>query len=330
MSLKQRTLFGERLLDIAAEKVKEFVRRHQPHRLYVFFSAGKDSTAALAATVYAGPEVLKRAIVVYNELVGNTAPENVQQAYRILEKLGLENIVTVESPPYQRVTSAVVTREKERPFVLHIRAHSRLHEDFWAAVERWGIPVLRGGAAGGRRWCYQEFKEKHWRYLPPEVKQGQLVRFVVVGVKAADSVWRRARWLTRNPTASLWERSFTWKHGSTEITDIELSPILMFTTEQVWQLLEEAGLKSSLETYFVYGDSLNCIFCSFRSAEKQRMVVRMLAETEHGREMLRRVKEALERLTRAKPGTLSYEKAREWLAMIREALGEEGGEEHGA
>lgn len=320
-----RTLTGERLLDIAAGKVREFVARHEPWRLYVFFSAGKDSTAALAAVAYAGGSVVRRTVVVYNELVGNTAPPNVEQAYRILESLGFENIVVVESPPFKRITETVAIRDRERPYVLHIRARNRHGEDFWSSVERWGIPVQRpqrqeGKGGWYKRWCYLEFKERHWRALPPEAKGRQLVRYIVVGVKAADSWIRRARWLRDNPAAQHWEKVFTWRSGSTEITDIALSPILRFTTEQVWWLLEEAGLDRLLETYNVYGDSLNCLLCPFRGAEKQRRVIMEAARTEWGRAMLMRAAETLERLTRAKPGTVTREKAREWLAMIGEAL----------
>ena len=311
----QRTLFGERFLDIAASYVKRFVERFDPRRLYVFFSGGKDSAAALAAVAYAGDSVVKRTVVVYNELVGNTHPWNVEQAYRVLRRLGFGEPVVVESPPYERIPVAVLGGAR----VLHIRARSRMREDFWGAVMRWGIPVLRPSGKFGRRWCYNEFKEKHWRVLPPE--RGNK-RFVVVGVKATDSHWRRTRWLANNPEAREWVRVFEWRGGGRRVVDYAVSPILRLTTEQVWQLLGEAGLRGELRTYEACGDSLNCVFCPLRSLEKQRRVLECVAGSGEGRAIIARALEALMGLERAKPDSLTRRKAEEWLGLLRGLVAE--------
>lgn len=303
-----RTLTGESLIDIAAIKVKEFVRRYEPQRLYVFFSGGKDSAAVLAAVAYAGDSVVKRAIIVYNELVGNTHPLNVRQAYNIIQKLGFEEPTVVESPPYSRIAVEVFRGVK----VLHIRARSR-RGDFWDAVEAWGLPVLRPGT--GRRWCYNEFKEKHWRALPFELKNGKPSRFVVVGVKATDSHWRHARWVTLNPSSPRWERVFEWRDGSRRITDYALSPILKLTTDQVWSILGEAGLGKELVTYRLCGDSLNCVFCPLRSPEKQRRIIECVLKMNEGVEILQRAKTALLSLQRAKAPVTSKLRE-EWLKML--------------
>ena len=298
----QKTLFGERLLDITSDIVRDFVKRYDPPRIYVFFSGGKDSAASLASVVYAGDSVVKRVHVVYNTLVGNTHSINVEQSRKILESLGFTEFETIDSPPYVRVTAAIHRGVR----VLHIRARSRHGEDFWQSVKRWGIPVK---LASGHRWCYNEFKEKHWDRLPAT----NSYRYVVVGVKITDSHWRRKRWQGSINNV----KAFRMK--SRGVTSIQLSPILRLTSEQVWWLLEEAGLKQHLGSYEMCGDSLNCTFCPFRSTSKQLRVLRCALRIGNGPEIARRAQQALQSLRTTKD-TLTRRKANEWLQQIQETL----------
>lgn len=304
-----RTFTGERLVDIAADVVRRFVDRYDPPKIYLFVSGGKDSAAAAAALAYAGDSIVKRTVVVYNELAGNTHPWNVMQTYGLLESLGFEAPCKITSPPYVAVKTAVLKGCK----TIHIVAHNRYGEDFWRSVERWGIPVQ---LASGRRWCYNEFKQKHWDELP--AVNGK--RYIIVGVKATDSHWRRKRW--SNATGNV--REFRVRRLG--VTDIALSPLLWLSNNHVWQLLKEVGIR--LETYEHCGDSLNCVFCPFRSKDKQRRIVRCLwgiAEDDDIKILLR----ALRALRRAKQGSLTQAKAREWIELIEEELARLGAEGHG-
>ena len=309
---------SESLLERAAEAVRRFVEKYRPYRLYVFFSAGKDSTAALAATVYAGPEVVRRTVVVYNELVGNTAMINVETARRIAEKLGFENIVTVESPPYERITLAVW--EHKPPFMLHIRARARGGESFWEAVEKWGPPVLISGERGYKRWCYSEFKARHWERLPPERRGKELYRFMVVGVKATDSHWRYSRWVKEGKAGEEMVRRFRSETYFGSVIDVALSPILYMSTEEVWQLLREAGLHGELVAYEYYEDSLNCIICPLRPEEKQVRIIQELVRRGQELEKLRRAYEAISRLRVLREEgkkTKTAQFARKWREMLK-------------
>ena len=306
MTSVYRTLTGERLVDVMAESVRRFVERLEPHRLYVFVSGGKDSAAAAAAVAYAGDSILRRAVVVYNEIVGNSHPWNVEQAYRVARSLGFEEPVVVES--LEGVAYAVYSGARS----LHIRARDRRGRGFWGALLEWGVPVLTPG--GRLRWCLHEFKVRWWLRLPAETGYR---RYSIVGVKARDSRLRLSRWSGAVGST----RIVRWRLGSATITEYMHSPVLHMTDEQVWQALREAGIDRHMRTYELCGDSLNCTFCPLRDAKRQRRIVECVAQTPEGRAILAEAKTALERLTRTHTETVTGRKAREWLEAIHDTLG---------
>ena len=294
---RQLTLFMESMLEHAANMVKRFYERYSPDRFYVFFSAGKDSAAVLAAVAYAGDSIARHAVVVYNELAGNTHPLNVEQAYRVLERLGWSDVVRVESPPYHNIKLAVVRGAR----AVHIHAMSRYREDFWRSVERWGIPVM---LKNGMRWCLGEFKAKHWYHLP----QLGTVRYSLVGVKVADSGHRRRIWSGARDAVKVVDIR------AHRVREVQHSPILYMTDDMVWQLLREAGIDRDLRSYEMCGDSVNCVFCPFRRRDKQLRVARCTAETAPW--ILERARRALE-TSRSRGDSLTARKAQEWLEIIR-------------
>ncbi len=299
MTTTAYTITGEKLLDIAANIVRQFFHKYKPIRPYLFVSGGKDSVAVAAAVAYAGDSIKNKVIVVYNELMGNTHPRNVEQTYRILESLGYEQPHRVRSPHYTNVRIAVLKGYKS----IHIEAFNRHGGDFWHGVRTWGIPVKL--AASGTRWCYNEHKQKHWDALPHV--NGK--RYNIMGIKMADSKWRRIKWSNARDYA----REITVRRK--DIREIVFTPILRLTDNQVWLIIREAGLDKHLETYRQCGDSLNCVFCPFRRYEKQVNIIRCIGVDDpivrRAHETLHSMLEQTDQLTRLK--------AEEWLRAIEEA-----------
>jgi len=293
-----RTLFGESILEILVNKVKWFVDTYKPDTIYMFFSGGKDSLATLLATIYSGNAVVRRLVIVFNEITGNTHPKNIKQVYRVLDKLGLPHPVVVESPPYIRIKAYVLRGDR----TLHIAARNRHGEDFWSSMLRWGIPVK---LKNGKRWCYNEFKEKHWRYLPYHV-----TRYEIIGIKRSDSHFRLRAW----QRAVGGVRTVT-KADGTKV--VQFSPIIDLTDEQVWWAIKEAGLEHLLETYKLCGDSLNCMFCPLRNMGKQQRVVEWLAK--NSPEALLKARQVLEKLAKDR-GSVSSQIASKWLEMVNNYL----------
>ncbi len=68
---------------IVEERIARFVEKHRARLVYVMFSAGKDSSAVLAAAMRAVPD---RVVAVYNVIAGQTHAINTEAARKVATK----------------------------------------------------------------------------------------------------------------------------------------------------------------------------------------------------------------------------------------------------
>ncbi len=257
-------LHDKSLTDIIVERINWFIKTYGVRIPYVFFSGGKDSTAVL---IGASKSIAReRIVVVYIELLGNTHPINVKQAYNVVGELYKDIYVEVVTDKNMLKTVVLHHAYKNQlPLFLHIRATDSLGGSFWEMVRRWGCPMPHFN-----RLCFREFKDKWFRKLPQI--NGKI--YNIVGVKASDSRIRRERW----------GRTMVNVFGN----EIALSPIHDFTDDEVWAVIRENNIQ--LPSYKVYRDSMNCMFCPLRSFKKQQHIVKKLLENKYD---LSRIRESI-------------------------------------
>ncbi len=233
------------------KRIRNFWDRHGRPTLYVGFSGGKDSAAVLAAAVRA---VGREAVVAWFwHIPGQTHRDNLAAARGVAERLGLGwRFIRVGEPrELQRV-------DPEPGTVYQVL---RAGPPYWALLRLHGPPA----PPPYPRWCCKLYKEEPLAWLPP---QKPPYRYIVTGVKRADSRARAKRW----PQGC--EREFRAPRG---IRDLAIAPLCDLDDAQVWALLEHLGLRGIVEEqYRKWGRSPNCVLCPLASRAQLVRAARLL------------------------------------------------------
>ena len=287
------------------DRIRRFIDEYRPRFVYVMFSAGKDSSAVLAAAMRVAPE---KVVAVYNVIAGQTHSINIGTALELAKRFGMR-VRRIVPRSRQALRHELVANPPEPPELLVVVVISYRHGlSYWDAVLRYGWPAPAERFGKGIRWCCSEFKEKWWLELPPNgVFQGRPAKFIIVGVKAADSVTRRRRW----------EKSEVNVFGAGQALDVALAPLHDLTDDDVWHLLKHYGIYDIVhKQYEVFGHSPNCTLCPFMSYDALRKTLRQLPTQYIGR-VLRIMEEVRPRY---KEGTFSADRLDRWIEMFREEL----------
>lgn len=285
---------------LVEERIRGFAEAHGARPLYVDWSGGKDSTLVLLAA----DRVMEGAVVAwFIHIPGQTHSDNLRAARRVAEALGYEWVTLKPKTPgearrlYRDLLGRRHTHTEGR-LVVHVmsRAASDL-PDFWAAIERYGLPVNAAGRV--KRWCCDLYKTNYLEVRPGNCEDGAAV-CNATGVRWEESVWRRGRGV-----------EVRVREGYV------LNPIIDLTTGQVWRLLktysEEAYRAVKAQYDAGWPRAPNCAFCvvlrkpSLEAAARNlptpylRRALRALTAVEErvrGAETLRRLQQMREVIVR--------------------------------
>ena len=297
------------VLERAVRRIRVAFEQLNPRVAYVLFSAGKDSSAALLATLEALGWDASRVVIVYNEIAGNTARVNVDAFRATMRRVGIREIrVVLSRNELQRVTRDAVLRG-EGGFAVHIVATGPRGEDYAALVERWGPPPV---LPAGKRWCTRALKAKYWDALAAKESWPRPIRVTIDGVKRADSR-RRGALLDRVTD----DHPYT-AHITGRIMHYAIHPLYDYSDAEVRAILRDYGLEEISALYDAYNDSLNCIFCPFKRVEKLARILGALRGT-RDEEKASRICAALTRMDREKLRRLSRQVYENWMRACKEA-----------
>lgn len=293
---------------VVEDRIRSFLDNFRPRFVYVFFSAGKDSSAALAAAVNCCPD---RVVAVFNHIVGQTHFLNSQAAINVAKELGLEIRRIVPRTPKE--LQEILFQEPPRPgelLYLVVRS-SRYGLDYWSAVDKWGFPAPLERWRKGVRWCCAEYKKNWWKMLPPNgLYEAKPARYGIVGIKRSDSHYRSRRW-----------KDFVHVFYSGPPLDVQLAPLLDLEDGHVWLLLKQYGIYDNVHRqYEAMGHSPNCTLCPLMDAKSFKKTIKALPTG-----YLERLEGVLLRLReRYVEGTFSHDKINRWLTVIEEELRRRG------
>jgi len=293
----KKWLFKKSPLELVAERLDHITRlAANTPRIYIMFSGGKDSAALLAALPYT-KHAIRKAVIVYIQVAGNTHPENVATVYRFVERLGfgVDGVCVVVSPPNHTIRNAVYGGCR----VIHVVRFSDEGVDFFDAMVSRGFPLSMSYPS---RWCRIVFKNRVVEALPRPW-------FVVDGVRAVDSPARRRR-----------VKQLVYTTTLVGYRLIVARPLFDMSDEEVWEVLREAGVDKLLSTYERYGSSLNCSVCPLTPVEKLRRVAEGLARDAVGRAILLRALAATT-LARVVGGTRTEKQRNVVKSILEEVTG---------
>lgn len=306
----QQSLLGyiTRLNTVVENRIRNFIDEYRPKWIYVFFSAGKDSSAVLAAAAACCKD---RTVAVFNHIVGQTHSLNVTAALTVARRLGFA--IRRLAPRSPDELKLMLTREPPQPGeMIYILARSyRFGLDYWTAVSRWGFPAPAERWGRGVRWCCSEFKEKWWHVLPANgVYHGKPAKYLVVGIKRSDSSYRRRKW-----------SGTMVKVFMSSPIDVALAPLADLTDNDVWMLLKHYGIYDIVHRqYEIMGHSPNCVLCPLMGKRALQRTVEQLPTT-----YLKRVLGVLAEVRGRYGGsTFSGRRIDEWVRVIRGELERRG------
>jgi len=236
----------------AEQRIRDFWLRHNKPILYVGFSAGKDSATTLAAALNAvGPE---NVVAWYWHIPGQTHRDNLHAARQTARRLGLGWQTHVIKEPNMTITI------EPAPATIH---HVIIgNQPYWKLLHKHGPPA----PPPRPRWCCRLYKETPLTWTKPW-RDGY--RYVLSGVKRADSPARRRRWQTC-------ERRFRNRHGPAP-EDIALAPLCDYTDHEVWELLEHYNLRDTIQPqYDKWRRSPNCTLCPLASKKQLQQAAQQL------------------------------------------------------
>lgn len=235
--------------------IREWLGRNGYPSYYVGFSGGKDSTAVLALAARAYPEGL---IGVFVHIPGQTVTDNVVAARGVARELGL-------SWETLRVGDPRELSESIDPSVGGVVYHVIVgRRPYWELLRVKGSPA----PPPRPRWCCRYYKEEPMNWLPPSRSDGS--RFIVTGVKRADSRARARRW------ADSCEHLFKPRVGPARL-DVTLAPLCDLNHADVWGILEYLGLYGIVRRqYEKWGRSPNCVLCPLASKRQLERAVKQL------------------------------------------------------
>jgi hypothetical protein len=213
-----------------SESVKSELYRIKPRSVIYLFSGGKDSSLALLLT---------------RDFIRDFCREVNCRVYMLYV------YITGNTHPLNAFASYSVLswHKKHYGFEIITRAHSELFQEY---VAKYGLEI------GAQRWCFIVFKHKIFRdvesRLPPP-------RVLIDGMSPGDSKVRSEKITSE---LQLVETSANTRYYSWHpLFSVNLS------SEEKLKILElHEEFKPVVELYKVYGDSLNCVLCPYKSINK--------------------------------------------------------------
>ena len=299
---------GAELAKLARERVKAFIERHGPEFIYVDWSAGKDSTAALAAAMDCCPGMVTATFL---HLLGQTHADNAAAALAVARRygMGVARYTGLRTPGELRRALERDAGWRRRPSLLYVVTRAPRGLDYWSATLRYGIEVPLERAGRGKRWACHHMKSRWLAARPPSgVYGGRPARFVLTGIRREESPYRARQWRSL-------ERVFEARGGRE--AEVVLAPVADLSEEEVWELLRFHGLEELVRPqYLRWTRAPNCVICPMMGRAALRRAVGNLP-----RGYLERVASVLRGLRgRYREGTRSRELVEEMLGAVEEAL----------
>jgi len=200
----------------------------KPRSIVYLFSGGKDSSLALLKT---------------RDVVKMYADENRARVYMV------HITVTGNTHPLNVYASATVMywHKKHYGFEPVFLAQNKVFQEY---VAKYGLQI------GSQRWCYTEFKNKvisgFERKLPRPVVE-------IDGMKPSDS---KHRSMMLNSEWQFIER----RHNGFRYW--AWHPLFSFEDDPLEELKKHPEFQPVVLLYELYGDSLNCVICPYKSKQK--------------------------------------------------------------
>ena len=302
----------EKLARLVEDRIRLFIEEHKPKWLYVDFSAGKDSSAVLAAALSCCRDMV---VATYLHLAGQTILENSRAAIEVAKRLGLKiyKYSGLKTPTQLR---SVLMRDKpweNAPSLIYV-VTTVSGMDYWSATLRYGLETPLERQGGKKRWGCALMKTMWLAARPPNGRYNDRpARFAAVGVRMQESRYRTKLW-----RGKLWQ-VFGEKYQKEP--DVVLAPIVDMSDADVWSLLRHYGIYDIIRPqYKHWRRAPNCVICPMMGRQALRQAVSNLPSG-----YLCHVLSVLERIEpRYKDGTFSKKKIHEMINIIRDELSRRG------
>ena len=296
---------------MAASRVRRFVEEYRARWLYVMYSGGKDSLAALYTTLEALKDTDVPVVATFGVVPGLTHGDNISFVVRSWKTLCPG--CPVRTINHRRPGDTRWRIGEPRESTLYIIIGWGRYGSFWDNVRVYGIPGPSERTGSGLRWCEPEHKGRWQSELPFNCTyRGRPARCLVVGVRRSESWYRSNRWPPDTPVTVYEDR-----HG----TDVAISPIYDMSSADTWSIVARTGLDKELrKLYEKWGNNPNCVLCPLRSDRLNQRAISILPTS-----YLKYIRGAIESsMQRFKPNTFVRQKSEKWLKMIDEELRRRG------
>ena len=292
-------------LELAALRVRRFVELYRPNWLYVDWSAGKDSSAALAAALRC---CSGKVVATYLHLAGQTVLDNSSAALEAARRLGLR-LYRYDNLCYPRQLREALEADepwRDAPALLYVVTRAPRCLDYWEATRRYGLEAPMERTGRGKRWACYHMKTRWLAARPPNGSLGERpARFAVTGVRRGESHYRARLWCCR--VAQVFGERYQ------SAPDVVVAPVVDYTEDEVWEALREAGVYSVIHRqYERWRRAPNCALCPLMGTEALERAVSSLPTG-----YLERVMGVLVELRgRYREGTRTRRVVEEWLRVI--------------
>ncbi len=293
---------------IVEERIERFIERHRPRWIYVDWSGGKDSTAALLAAHKCCKDMV---VATFLHLAGQTHVDNVRAVLELAKRLGMRiyRYTGLKRPEQLR---AMILRDRpwESTPALIYAVTTANGMDYWEATRKYGFeaPLERFGK--GKRWACAMMKSNWLTARPPNgYYEGKPARFTIVGIRRQESAYR----------ARLWQGKIEQVFGERyqREPDIVLAPLADLSEHDVWELLRHYGAYDTVrQQYERWRRAPNCVLCPLAGKQAVQQAISNLPSG-----YLERVLNVLSEVSsRYREDTFSRRRIDEWIAMIRHEL----------
>jgi 3'-phosphoadenosine 5'-phosphosulfate sulfotransferase (PAPS reductase)/FAD synthetase len=213
-----------------SEDVAKKLYEIKPRSIVYLFSGGKDSALALALT---------------RSFVKRLCEEIKCKVYIVYIYM------TGNTHPLNAYCAQYVLKwhEINYGFTPAVLASNKLFTDYMC---KYGFEILRG------RWCYTEFKEKHLREFEYTIPKPVVE---IDGMSPGDSLWRseiidsEVQEIRTNSGRHYW----SWH---------PLFSLKLDSKRKLEMLKQYKEFECVVKLYEIYGDSMNCTICPYKSKEK--------------------------------------------------------------
>ena len=300
-------------LRLAVLRVKRFAELYNPRWLYVDWSGGKDSTAALLAVLECCPG---KVVATFLHLAGQTIAANSSAVLAAARRLGLR-VYRYDRLCYPREFREAIEADepwRDAPSLVYVVTRAPGCTDYWSATLRYGLEVPVERAGRGKRWACYHMKTRWLAARPPNgVLRGRPARFVVTGVRRTESGYRARLWCCSSA------RVFGERYQ--RVPDVAVAPVVDYSDEEVWEALRGSPVYGVIRSqYEGWRRAPNCALCPLMGREALEAAVARLPTG-----YLQRVLGVMEELSRRhREGTRSRDIVEEWRHVIKQELERRG------